>query len=277
MTKDILNDYEKNGFIILKNFISEDKVHAFQNGLESLLQLHCKRNNVKTNDYFSDGYIQLRNKDSKITQNIYNTIRHSNIISSITSDLQLINYVKLLLNMKEENIVYTMYNICRMDMPNDQKFLLRYHQEAFSTIPFTNSLQLWAPIIERNCTNNGSIDVLVGSHKLGEIDHFIEKISDVHLSSYLKESSISNISSFEKITVELDPTDILLFSPYLIHKSNANIGGRVRYSLVTHYIDSTDNMFNPVDYSQVGLLNMKRCINANEYHDELLKQGQLRY
>ena len=71
--------------------------------------------------------------------------------------------------------VYNMYHIVRLDAPSDARFLYKWHQESYYTIPDANSLQVWAPLVEKSTKENGTVEVLVGSHEK-EIQHRIERV-----------------------------------------------------------------------------------------------------
>ena len=135
---------------------------------------------------------------------------------------------------------------------------------------------MWCPLINRNDEKNGSIDILVGSHKK-EIPHYLERLSDNYLSYSIPESSIENFNDYNKITVGMDPGDVLLFHPNLIHRSNNNYSSNVRYSLTTHFIDPKDENFKLISDDEIVRINRKRCVNAKDFLDEIDKENLTYY
>jgi len=258
--------YNKQGFIVQKDFFTVDEINQFNIKLTKIIDFFLVKNNLSSSNPLHNGFMQLDKLDHKNIHIIYNIIRNSDALSYLTSSQKVFNTIRNLLGNEEDTPLYNMYHISRMDPPSDIRFLYKWHQESFYTIPNTNSVQLWAPLIEKSTKENGTIDVLVGSHKK-EIQHRIEKVPDGHEQKYIKDEDIKD--KFELLKVELNPRDALFFHPYLIHKSNHNIGNKVRYSLVSHYLDplSVDYHTDITDLS-FGEHHRKRCINYKEYKEE---------
>ncbi len=273
----MLNDYKENGFVILKSAISDDNLKNFNEGLEFLLKKECNDLGKTFSDYYNDGFMWLDKNNHDKIHKIYNTLRNSDLLGRISFQKDILSYIKVLMGMNDIGPLYKMYNVCRMDPPNDATFLLNWHQESYSTIPHTSSIQMWCPLINRNDKHNGSIEVLVGSHKK-EIPHYLVRLTDDdYLSYYLPESSIENFHDFNKITVEINPGDVLLFHPNLIHKSNNNNSRNVRYTLTTHFIDPNDENFKLISIAEAIKLNRKRCINAKDFIDDIEKEKLIDY
>ncbi|MGH8120972.1 MAG: phytanoyl-CoA dioxygenase family protein, partial [Gammaproteobacteria bacterium] len=119
------------------------------------------------------------------------------------------------------------------------------------------------PLVERNGAENGSMDVLVGSHKDGEFPHYIcEK--DSYSSLYIPEDHI-DFSRYARMTVELEPGYMLLLNPNLVHKSNFNNSTRVRYSLTVHIKNPMDANFELISKEERFKLSRMKAVNYNEY------------
>ncbi len=78
---------------------------------------------------------------------------------------------------------------------------------------------------------NGCLQVLKGSHKMGRIEHLFageQQGADMH---FIEES----LKRFEKVHVELKPGDTLFFHSNLLHMSEANLSDKARWSLISAY------------------------------------------
>ena len=64
--------------------------------------------------------------------------------------------------------------------------------------------------------DNGPLEVLIGSHKEGHLENFQD-----HLPRLL--------STYQQHTVEMNPGDVLLCSPFIVHQSLVNTGRQSRY------------------------------------------------
>jgi ectoine hydroxylase-related dioxygenase (phytanoyl-CoA dioxygenase family) len=78
---------------------------------------------------------------------------------------------------------------------------------------------------------NGCLQVLKGSHKMGRLEHNFageQQGADV---PFVEEA----FKLFERVYVELEPGDVLFFHPNLLHMSEANLSPRPRWSLISAY------------------------------------------
>ncbi len=271
------SDFDRDGFVILKQIISKSLLDNFHSGLAYLIRNACEAEGVTSTEPFHQAFIELDKKNHYQIHLIYNILRKSNLIAEIINDKKIVQAVKKFMGLSVEQSYYNTYHVCRMDPPNDSTYLLKWHQESYSTIPHTNSLQLWAPLVDRNSAENGSIDVLRGSHMLKEVPHFLERLSENYVSYSIKTSSIRNYEHCEKVTIDAEPGDVVLFSPYLIHKSNHNQSNKVRYSLTSHYVDPHDPNFELLDDNELIRKNRLRCENANDFYELIRQEKQVYY
>jgi ectoine hydroxylase-related dioxygenase (phytanoyl-CoA dioxygenase family) len=85
--------------------------------------------------------------------------------------------------------------------------------------------------LDRATRENGCLQVLRGSHKLGRIDHVREdgqtNAEREHLEAALKR--------FEHVHVEMEPGDALVFDGNLLHRSDANRTDTYRWGYICSY------------------------------------------
>lgn len=78
---------------------------------------------------------------------------------------------------------------------------------------------------------NGCLQVLRGSHKIGRINH--DRINDQTVAD--DEKIGEAIKRFELEYIEMDPGDALIFDGNLLHRSNSNLSDRDRWSFIASY------------------------------------------
>jgi ectoine hydroxylase-related dioxygenase (phytanoyl-CoA dioxygenase family) len=78
---------------------------------------------------------------------------------------------------------------------------------------------------------NGCLQVLKGSHKMGRIEHNFAGEQQGADPAFVEEA----MKTFERIYVELDPGDALFFHSNLLHMSEANLSDKPRWSLISVY------------------------------------------
>ena len=277
MSPELKSDFENNGYAIIPNLINTEYLEEIKNSIKNLIEYHLKQENISLESFKNEkdlihkGFIALdkmrmseKNKVDRI-QIIYNMIRRSEIISKMLHDKKLMDYVKFFLNLPSHLPSYTFTQFCRMDSPKNHSFDLGWHQESFENIPGTDCAVLWAPLIDRNNEENGSMHVLKGSCQDGEQDHYIMQLSERYINHCIPEEKIKNIEKYDKVLIDLKPGDGLFFNHHLIHKTNTNTGDRVRFTLSAHYINPFSENFKIFNEGELQKFHEERCINAKEY------------
>jgi ectoine hydroxylase-related dioxygenase (phytanoyl-CoA dioxygenase family) len=148
---------------------------------------------------------------------------------------QLVNQV---LGRAKDAPLYTMTYRCRIDPPQDTIVLAEWHQEVFFSVPESRFVLVWAPLIRDATVGNGAMQVCVGSHRSGIVKQRWAQPEGRHRQMYI---DAGLINSHEQMSIELKVGQIVLFSPYVIHRSGINSSDEVRFTLIGafHDIDNT--------------------------------------
>jgi ectoine hydroxylase-related dioxygenase (phytanoyl-CoA dioxygenase family) len=254
------NNFRENGFVILdiadKSIVQE--LHAV---IDKMLRKKIESLGIQFKQSFHDGAIALDKIDHVHIKNIYDTLRNTTSLSRLSASAELCLAVKELLELGFDHPLYCLYQVVRIDPPNDETFILGWHQETFSTQEGVPSIQVWGPLVGRNDRSNGSIDVLVGSHKEGEIKHTLSKSND-YLSMIVNDVD-QYLTKYQKLSIALEPGQLLLFHPMLLHRSNHNSSDRVRYSFTAHFMDCSHDLFENIGYDDLNYENRSRCDNPH--------------
>ena len=271
-----INDkYMKNGFVVIRNFFDKDSLLKIEKSIKSHISFHLHKHGVAhIKDLENEGLIKLndiRKDKSKFDsmQVVYNTIRKLPETYNLISNPKLIEVVKKLSGITELDIngsPYIWEGFCRVDPPQDETYDLRWHQESYFTLPNSNSVQLWAPIIN-NITENetGTIMTIANSHKSGEIPHHIVRQNNNYISESILPENLGNFEEGGKF--ELNVGDVLLFHENLIHRTINNQGSKVRYTLIANYSNPYLSNFKFMSEDQVVAYHKMRTANAAEFAD----------
>jgi hypothetical protein len=87
---------------------------------------------------------------------------------------------------------------------------------------------------------NGCLQVIKGSHKLGRLNHGFagEQVgADMTMVNHA-------LAMLETIFVEIQPGDALFFHPNLLHRSEANLSDKPRWSIISCYNSLSNPAFN---------------------------------
>jgi ectoine hydroxylase-related dioxygenase (phytanoyl-CoA dioxygenase family) len=99
---------------------------------------------------------------------------------------------------------------------------------------------------------NGCLQVLKGSHKMGRFEHLFAGEQQGADMPFVEEA----LKICEKIYVELNAGDVLFFHPNLLHMSEANLSDKPRWSLISAYNLSYNKPFREKNTSCITPVNV---------------------
>jgi ectoine hydroxylase-related dioxygenase (phytanoyl-CoA dioxygenase family) len=94
---------------------------------------------------------------------------------------------------------------------------------------------------------NGCLQVIKGSHKMGRIEHGFAG-EQVGASQHYVDLALKTM---ELVYVEIDAGDALFFHSNLLHRSEANLSEKPRWSLISVYNRSTNIPYNEPSQSAI--------------------------
>jgi ectoine hydroxylase-related dioxygenase (phytanoyl-CoA dioxygenase family) len=109
--------------------------------------------------------------------------------------------------------------------------------------------------------DNGCLQVLEGSHRIGRLDHLRVNDQTVVDAEYLDAA----VARFELSYVEMEPGDALVFHCNLLHRSDANRSDGPRWGYIVSYNTAANRPFRDVrDYGRYEEL---RPVPAGSFRD----------
>ncbi|MCH5721306.1 phytanoyl-CoA dioxygenase family protein [Niabella hibiscisoli] len=87
---------------------------------------------------------------------------------------------------------------------------------------------------------NGCLQVLPGSHKMGRVEH---GFSGEQVGASMRYVELA-LKEMDLVYVEINAGDALLFHPNLLHRSEANLSDKPRWSLISVYNRSSNIPYN---------------------------------
>ena len=258
----------------MRDFFPKKVLDRFKNSLSGHIVNQLNKHNLKNIiDPLNEGLIELnkiradKNKLDSI-QIIYNTVRKLPELFELMSDEKLLKVIKRLsgLDIINPNLSpYIWEAFCRIDPPKDGTYDLKWHQESYFTLPNSNSVQLWAPMInDVSLEETGTISAIKKSHLNGELMHSIVRHNDDYISESIKDDKINNINhDYENFSLNVG--DVLLFHENLIHKTINNNGQKVRYTMIVNYSNPCLSNFKFMSENEVITYHKMRTDNAKDF------------
>ena len=240
-----IEGFNENGFAVLENQIPKNLQSNFNSEFKSILNSYLEKNGININDegdnFYTEAIIELEKHDHSYIAEVYDTIFQLPSFLQIIASEKMTDPIKQILG-DSEIALYAYTNRCRIDPPVDNRRTYGWHQEVFYTIPKSNLLQTWGPLVYPTTKENGTLTVAIGSHKEGiakqswneEEGRAIQIIVDPEV-----------VKKYKTVTLEMQVGDLLIFSPQLFHKSGNNTSEHVRFSFVGQYHDVNSEHFSP--------------------------------
>ena len=254
MPEDIIESYTKNGFAIVKNIVPAQRINSL---LENIFNLFCKystdyqelKNMEKpwNTELFHKKLIEFRQKDPESFGAIYDSLKTSLTLTQLITDNKVVDFVAKFLKIKPSDLSIS-EPMCRLDVPNDKRNTLDWHQER-SFFPQNrnglNGLVCWIPLTDIT-EEMGPMHISPRSHAEGQL-----KLSNrtKKNTSYTTQIPVPKefVSKYEDLVVRVNAGDAVFFNMLLFHRSGQNISNKVRLATQGRFHTSTADDFIPFD------------------------------
>lgn len=241
-----VKSFEENGFVIVDNFFDSVELAVFSEALRGVIRTSLKNAGLESPEYvgheFGTAMIALEAKDHRFISEIYDIAANLPEFLRLVAKPEYAILTNQILGRQKNAPLYSMTCRCRVDPPQDVLVLAEWHQEIFYSIPKSRYIQVWAPLIRDATVENGAMKVCVGSHKLGIVKQTWDKPEGRHRQMFIDSDLIA---AHEQKSMELRVGQIVLFSPYLIHRSGINSSDEVRFTLIAAFHDIDNPLFQP--------------------------------
>ncbi len=237
------NLFNKNGYIILKNFINVTDINNIFNDVENIFDKSLKHCTTQKLYNINDKYYWLKNNKPILKSHCYDLFGKLDSINKIFNNEILINIVKDILS---SPIIIDKIQLRIDDKENDR--ILPMHQERGQISK--KEITIWCPLI--NITeNSGGVCIIPESHKYGDLGiEIYDKDYTGVPRKYIKNKNIQKIF--------MNKGDILIFHWDLIHGSFPNISNDIRYTCVARF-NSIDKV--PYINDENASLHINKVIN----------------
>ena len=198
-------------------------------------------------DLFHSKLIEFRKSDPESFGAIYDSLKTNLALTQLVTDDIIVNNVAK--NLKSESSDLSISEpMCRIDVPDDSRNVLGWHQER-SFFPQNrdglNGLVCWIPLTDVT-DEMGSIHISPESHKEGFVNKTRERKEN---SSYTTQIPVPQelVEKYKDQNVPVKAGDVIFFNMLLFHRSGKNISNKVRFAIQGRFHKATANDFAPFD------------------------------
>lgn len=275
LSKDQIHFFNKNGFLIVDNVVSQDHLNIIKSAFNIILDgiiirakmeypKHQKKLDSATS--ISMKMEVLEKVDHKYVAEFHDSLLVSNnpYVAKITSSTNILSLANLLLGEEPENALFTTSSMGIFSMPkNIEHTVIQWHTDIFYTCKDGHYVHFWAPIIESASKDLGTIHILPGSHKEPFKGETRNKFSETNIHKFGTSSDF--VQKFEDKVIEIKLGQGLFFDKHMVHRGGLNVTNRTRFGIVTLYHSMSNPKFTPYYLSH-----QKSHISPDDFFDEVV-------
>lgn len=228
-----IQDYNRDGYLLVKNFCTQEEVDRLYS---VAIEDDAMRNNA----------LDLNDQTGKKTR----------LTLWFTPGNDVFGYLT-----RSERMVYSIGQLLKSDAP-----VCHFHSKLMQKEPRVGGAWEWhqdygywyknqfmfpdqmmsvmVALTEAN-RENGCLQVIKGSHHLGRVNHGFAG-EQVGADIVMVENALKTM---ELVYCELEPGDALFFHSNLIHRSEANLSDRPRWSIISCYCSQSNLAYNETSTS----------------------------
>ena len=255
--------FNNNGYLIIDNLIPKSELKKFEQAVKAVVSFQLKKQNVNVNKgrNLSDGMNLLEEINHDIIADISDYLAYMPESLRILSSSKIKHVINLLLKQNMNDPLYITNTAPILAMPNDIDYKYAFHKDTFYTIPKSDYIQIWAPLVRDASKKNGTLQILPGSHKAGwKGQKKLKGVSNRH--KYVVTDK--EISKYKIKHCSMNLGQIMFFHPGLAHQSGTNSSDETRFSLVSVYHNIKNNNIRPL-YPNFKF----KGSSPEEFYDEL--------
>tara|TARA_A100001011_G_scaffold335050_1_gene363748 strand:+ start:538 stop:1218 length:681 start_codon:yes stop_codon:yes gene_type:complete len=225
MKKNFLKNYEKAGYVVIKNFISKKEIKILKKEVELISNKYDIKNIFKSKEKsFWKKNLNLLNKirlelnyNNKTFQNFYRLKKFFDVTKKI----------------KKKNSKKFTIDKVRFNIPGNKKSAHPWHQDEITWPNKINQkpITFWVPLV--NIDKNNGIEFAIGNqrnnylipHKMGKDPKTTLKYATIQAKSSLK----------NRVIPKLKIGDVIIFDNFLPHRSCSNTSKKIRISIDTRF------------------------------------------
>jgi ectoine hydroxylase-related dioxygenase (phytanoyl-CoA dioxygenase family) len=240
--------YEENGYLIIKNSISKEKLENFISSALKVFMLQAKKSGYKNDPIKTNSSKDKLAAMDEVVGYLIDNDRHSfdegnkilasNLSSILIQFNEKINdiYSKLLDVDKEILSLYGPSLLVKK--PLNSEGIYTWHTEAHWFPKRRNFLNIWFPFIRKHDSNSGTMFILPGSHKKPDWQFSEYKQSNAGRFDFAQyDIPSSELKNYEEMPVNISIGDMIITNRNTVHRGSTNSSGNLSYVAVARIFD----------------------------------------
>ena len=263
LTEKQIEDFNCHGFLVIDNLFLEADLNQFVFALRRTIQFQLSRARKKNPSIIDVpfgkecdlGMQTLEEVDHQFIAHINDCLYGMPEVLRLISTQSLRSIVNQLLGKCEEAPLFCTNNAVVLAAPDDKAHTHGWHKDTFFTLPNSEYIQIWAPLLQDATIEMGTLRVCPGSHKqTWKGQQLVQNTGYIHRYQVTHEE----LKKYIPFDVEMKLGQTLFFHSGLAHSAGNNISPTTRFSLVGVFHQIENELFSP-----------KAKKTADEYFQEL--------
>ena len=219
LTTEQIASYQRDGYLIIPNFFNKEEIYKLYS--ISMQDTAMSKNSIDLNDQ--------KGKKTKLA--LWFT-PGNDIYGLLTKSERMVNAVNKLMN---GNSPVCHFHSKLMQKEPKVGGAWEWHQDYGywykNEFLFPDQMISVMVAITEATKENGCLQVIKGSHRMGRVEHGLIGEQTGASQRYVDLA----LKTMELVYVELKPGDILFFHSNILHRSEANLSDKSRWSLISAY------------------------------------------
>ena len=277
LSNEQLNHFQNHGYLEIDDFFTPEDMKAFTDAVRAIIHFQCTKAGkidpefpeIMVGDEFSSGMTKLEELDHSFIADI------SDYAAFLPETLRLLSnpsfkpIINQLLGEKLNSPLYITNTSPVLVLPNETPgtgHTHNWHKDTFYTIPESEYIQIWAPLVQDSTPEIGTLKVCPGSHKNSW--HGLEIVEGVPNRHRYKVSD-EELAKFDHVEIVMNLGQMLFFDGGLAHSSGLNTSEFSRFALVGVYHKITNEKMRPLIHRSSF-----KSKTPESYFDELYKKKE---
>jgi ectoine hydroxylase-related dioxygenase (phytanoyl-CoA dioxygenase family) len=223
-----VSDYNRDGYLVVKSFCSKEEIQHLYHA--AISEIDLQKNALDLND-----------REGKKTKLSLWFTPGNNAFGYLTRISRMVNSVRKLMD-GEGGVCHFHSKLMQKEPKVGGAW--EWHQDYGywykNQFMFPDQLMSVMIALTKATKQNGCLQVIKGSHKLGRVNHGFSG-EQVGADLVMVENALKTM---ELVYCELDPGDALFFHSNLLHRSEANLSDHARWSIISCYCSESNLAYN---------------------------------
>ena len=233
--------YEKHGWALIRGFFDyEDDILPIHSAVNRLIGLKLKQLALESKEargareIRKQDFLQIASADRERAGEIYRACRHLEPLHQLVVKEKCLDLVRHF--MKTDFVNVLPYTAVRIDIPGEEEYLFKWHQDYPYTQGSSDGVVIWVPLFDV-MQGAGNVELIPGSHMEG-----IKRVELIDPENKMRNGAhsicIEDCDSYDhqsRLAADVYVGDALVFHTLTIHRSTVSQANDMRWTTQLRY------------------------------------------